>query len=326
METSKKPPSAELCRLTEEQAREFIESIRWPDGAVCPHCESKDVTRLGGEAHRKGLFKCKAKACRKQFTVTVGTIFQGSKIALRDWVYAFNRMCASKKGVSALQLQRELGLQYRSAWFLAHRVRYAMQQAPLAGLLQGTLEMDETYVGGKVRNRMTREEYWKAKGTFRERKYSGDNKTPVVALVERNGRVRTRAVPDVKAGNLRKVMREMVAEADPKAVLNSDQSPLYKQIGKGFSAHKSVDHAKHEYHRHADDAGINTAESFFALLKRGVYGTFHNVSRRHLQRYCDEFSFRWNGRGMTDRERTVAAISQAPGKRLSYRSPIANNG
>src|SRR5215831_17245351 len=133
----KKRDAAPLCRLTEDQARDLLESIRWPEGPVCPHCKSKQVTRLGGEAHRPGVFKCREKACRKQFTVTVGTIFQGSHISLRDWVYAFNRMCASKKGVSALQLKRELGLHYKSAWHMCHRIREAMRQEPLRGMLRG---------------------------------------------------------------------------------------------------------------------------------------------------------------------------------------------
>lgn len=314
--------AAPLCRMTEDEARAFFERIRWPDGPFCHHCGSVNVKRLEGKAHRAGVFKCREKECRKQFTVTTNTVMQGSKIALRDWAYAFYRMCASKKGISALQLKRELDLTYRAAWHLCHRIRHAMSKEPLRGLLQGTLEMDETYVGGKPRYPMTRPEYWKAKGTPRERKYHGDNKAPVVALVERNGNIRTRAIPDVKPGTLRKAMRELVAQADPGAVLNTDEHRAYLQIGKGFAAHKRVNHADREYHRHSDDAGINTAESFFGLFKRGLTGSFHHVSKRHLQRYADEFSFRWNHRKIDDRDRTVEAIKGMEGRRLTYRAPV----
>jgi transposase-like protein len=314
--------AAPLCRLTEDEAREFLEKIRWPDGAACPHCGSVNVKRLEGKAHRKGVYKCREKQCRKQFTVTVGTIFQGSKIALRDWVYAFNRMCQSKKGISALQLKRELGLNYRSAWFMAHRVRHAMAAEPLRGMLQGTVEMDETYVGGKPRNPMSPGEYWKAKGTPNERKYHGDNKAPVVALVVRDGNIRTRAIPDVKPGTLRKAMHELLEGVDCSgSVLNSDESRMYERLGKRFASHKTVNHGRREYHRHSDDAGINTAESFFGLFKRGIHGAFHHVSKRHLQRYADEFSFRWNYRKIDDRERTIEALKGANGRRLMYRGP-----
>jgi transposase-like protein len=183
-----KPPKIrlKLSRMSEDEARGFLEGIRWPHGPVCPHCGSQRVTRLQGKATRPGVFKCKEKGCRKQFTVSVGTIFQGSHIALRDWVYAFHRMCASKKGVSALQLQRELECSYRTAWFLCHRIRYAMAADPLRGMLQGTVEMDETYVGGKPRNPRSSAERWQAKASGQPIPYS--TKTPVVALVQREGR------------------------------------------------------------------------------------------------------------------------------------------
>jgi transposase-like protein len=314
--------AAPLCRLTEDQAREFLEKIRWPSGACCPKCGSVNVKRLEGKAHRTGVYKCREKECRKQFTVTVGTIFQGSKIALRDWVYAFNRMCASKKGVSALQLKRELGLNYRSAWFLCHRIRHAMAAEPLRGMLQGTVEMDETYVGGKPRDRRSWSEIRRLKAEGKPEAHS--TKVPVVALVVRGGNIRTRAIAEVKPGTLRTAMRELLEGVDQaNTVLNSDESRMYERIGKGFKAHRTVHHARGEYHRHSDDAGINTAESFFGLFKRGLHGAFHHVSKRHLQRYADEFSFRWNHRKIDDRERTVAAIKGAEGRRLSYRVPSA---
>jgi transposase-like protein len=318
MDTSKEPGKAALCRMTEDEARAFIESIRWPEGPVCPHCGSSKCTRLQGKATRPGVLKCNEKGCRKQFTVTVGTIFQGSHIQLRDWVYAFARICASKKGVSALQLQRELNLQYRSAWFLAHRVRWAMRQEPLRGMLRGIVECDETYVGGKRREPVA---LWKRNlAKQKGRPIPWSQKIPVVALVERSGRVHSRAVTDVAAPRLKASIRELV---HPSATIMTDEARQYRGLAKEFEGgHKTVNHSAGEYYRHADGAGINEAESYFALLKRGIYGVFHNVSKQHLQRYCDEFDFRWNHREVTDRERTIAAIRQAPGKRLSYSGPV----
>ncbi len=313
---------AALCRMSEDEARAFLEGIRWPNGPVCPHCGSQNIKRLEGKATRPGVFKCREKGCRKQSTVTVGTIFQGSKIALRDWVYAFASMCASKKGISALQLQRELGLQYRSAWFLAHRVRWAMRQEPLRGMLRGVVECDETWVGGKPRKHYKRYERRMAKAEGNP--IPKTTKTPVLALVERGGRVHSRAVTEVTAPRLKSAIRELV---DPDATVMTDENRAYQGIGAEFAGgHKTVNHSEKEYFRHADGAGINEAESYFALLKRGVYGTFHNVSKTHLQRYCDEFDFRWNHRDISDFERTKAAIKMADGKRLTYRPPTDEEG
>lgn len=315
---AKDKDTAPLYRMTEDEARAFLERIRWPDGPACPHCGSVNVVKLEGKATRPGVHKCREKGCRKQFTVTVGTIFHGSKIQLRDWVYAFGRMCASKKGVSALQLQRELGLQYRSAWFLAHRIRYAMTQEPLRGMLQGVVECDETYVGGKPRRHYLKVERRMAKAAGNPIPWS--TKTPVLALVERGGRVHSRAVTEVTAPRLKGAIRELVSKD---ATIMTDENRAYHGLGKEFAGgHKTVNHTDGEYYRHSDGAGINEAESFFALLKRGVYGTFHNVSKKHLQRYCDEFSYRWNTREVTDRERTETAIKMGDGKRLSYRQPV----
>ena len=295
----------DVARLTEDEARTILEAIRWPDGPVCPHCGSKTATRIQAKSKkvRDGLFQCNG--CRKQFTVTVGTVMERSHITLRQWVQAFHSMCSHKKGVSALQLQRNLGLHtYRAAWFLAHRIRLAMKVDPLASKLAGIVEVDETYVGGKPRK----------KGVSKRGR--GTKKTPVVALVERNGRIRTRVVEHINADNLKTAIRQTV---HPKAAIHTDELNLYKGIGQEFAGgHQTVNHSIGEYARGA--VNTNTAESFFALLKRGVHGTFHHISKTHLHRYCDEFSFRWDERKVTDGERTVAAIKGAEGKRLIYKT------
>lgn len=311
--------SAKLRRLSEDEARTFLEGIRWPGGPCCTHCGSVNVKRLEGTAHRPGVFKCREKGCRKQFTVTTGTVFHGTKIALRDWVYAFSAMCTSKKGVSALQLQRELGLQYRSAWFLCHRIRHAMESEPLKGMLKGIVEVDECYVGGRPRTSHSQAERSEARLAGKPIPYHNPNKTPVLLLVERGGRAHSRAVTDVTAPRLKTAIRELV---DKDSTIMTDELKHYRGIGAEFTGgHKTVCHGEKEYYRHSDGAGINEAESYFALLKRGVYGTFHNVSRRHLQRYCHEFDFRWNHREVSDHARTLAAIKGAEGKRLMYKQP-----
>jgi transposase-like protein len=292
----------DVSSFTEDRAREYFESIRWPSGACCIHCGSVRVTRLQGKSTRPGLLKCND--CRTPFTVTVGTILQDSHIPLRKWVLGFHLMCSSKKGYSAKQLQPNLGLKsYKSAWHMAHRIRYAMSAGPLAELLKGSVEVDETYVGGKPR---------RGDGNYHKRG-RGTKKTPIVALVSRGGHVRTRVVTSVDAKALKAATRENVAQD---AAIMTDELPAYRRPAKGFGGHLTVNHGIGEYSR--DGVNTNTAESFFALLKRGVYDTFHSVSKRHLHRYCNEFSFRWNSRNITDGERTEFAVRGAEVKRLTY--------
>jgi transposase-like protein len=298
----------DISQLTEERAREYLEGIRWPNGPVCPHCGSVEgITRFQGEVHRDGVYKCNP--CGQQFTVTVNSIFHGSHISIRTWLMALSIMCSSKKGVSALQLQRQLGLgSYRSAWHLAHRIRHAMAREPLASLLKGVVEVDEAYIGGKPR-KLSGEKAKRGRGT---------KKTPVVALIERDGRVRARKLEWISSNTLKEAIRDNV---DRSATIMTDEMPSYRGIGKEFAGgHKTVKHRKLEFAR-ADGAGINTAESFFALLKRGVVGSFHHISKTHLDRYCDEFSFRWDHRKSSDSERTIQAIRQSEGRRLTYAPP-----
>lgn len=300
---------AEISRLTDQEAREYLERVRWPNGPVCPHCDAHDnAAKLEGKAHREGVYKCRL--CRKQFTVTVNSIFERSHIPLRTWLMAFAIMCASKKGVSAKQLQRQLGLgSYQSAWHMAHRVRHAMSQEPLKGMLAGRVEVDEAYVGGKPR-----------RGNNEPRKTGrGTKKAAVVALVERDGQARAFPVQRVNADTLKGAVRENV---DRSAMILTDEWAAYRGLGEEFEGgHRTVNHSAGEYWRAG--VGTNTVESYFALLKRGVYGSFHHVSKRHLHRYLDEFSFRWNHRKMGDSDRTRAALRGAEGKRLTYKAPTS---
>ncbi len=291
----------QACKLTDEKAREYLEKLRWDSNPFCAHCGSLNVAKLNGKATRPGVYKCKDKYCRKQFTVTVGTIFEDSHIALRFWVMAFCLICSSKKGISALQLQRMLGLgSYKSAWHMAHRIRHAMAQEPLKGLLSGVVESDETWVGGKVKTGQ--------KGKMPE------NKVAVQALNQRDGPMRARAIGRVTVKNLRTSFDELVSDD---ATLYTDDLQAYKPIARRFKGgHESVCHSAGEYSR--DGVGVNSCESWFALLKRGIHGTFHHVGNGHLQRYCDEFSFRWNRRKISDAERTESALRLAPGCRLLY--------
>jgi transposase-like protein len=290
-----------------DEARELLESLRWADGVVCPRCDSKDVVKVEANRDkeiRKGLYRCKE--CRRnkrsnQFTVTVGTIFEDSHIDLDIWLQAITLLCSSKKGMSAHQLHRQLGVTYKTAWFMAHRIRYAMFQSPFsAKLLTGTVEADETWIGGKSR---------------RLGHQTGlENKTPVVSLVQRNGEVRSFIVPTVSAKTLKDVLLENI---NPSSHLMTDELSAYRKIGKNFSSHDTVTHKNFEYVR--GDAYTNTVEGFFSLLKRGINGVYHHVSKEHLHRYLAEFDFRYNHRKVEDHDRTISAIAGFTGKRLKYR-------
>jgi len=293
---------------TEEAAREFLEKILWPNGAVCPHCgvlgESYKLTaKPGTKTHvRPGVWKCGA--CRKQFTVKVGTIFEDSHIPLHKWLTVIHLLCSSKKGMSSHQVHRMAGITYKSAWFMTHRIRHAMK--PLScEKLQGTIEIDETYVGGKV----------KGKGA----KAAWDNKAPVVTLVERNGEARSFHVANVTAANLKPIIKENVHGWSQ---VMTDDAVVYPFVLKGHVAsHDTVNHSQEEYVRKEGGKNINTntVEGFFSLLKRGVYGIFHHLSKQHLHRYLSEFDFRYNDRKITDGERTEHAIQSVVGKRLMYK-------
>jgi transposase-like protein len=287
-----------------DKAREYLEAQVWPNGRVCPHCGSVgEHYELKGKTNRAGLYKCAD--CREPFTVTVGTVFERSKIGLHIWLQAVYLINSSKKGISAKQLERMLGVTYKTAWFMSHRIREAMHMGytgPLGG--NGSpVEVDETYWG-------TAE--GKTKGVA-----GYGHKMKVVTLVERNGHKRSFHVANVNAATLRPILKSQIAA---KARLMTDEATVYKKIGEEFAEHGVVHHAIKEYKR--GDAYTNTAESSFAILKRGLYGTFHNVSENHLQRYADEFDFRWNHRqalGIDDIQRTNEALKGIRNKRLTYR-------
>lgn len=295
----------------EESARAFLEATRWPHGAVCPKCGCINARRLGSvRGQRKGLGKVgKSKPCppglwfclecEAHFTVTVGTVMEASKIPLHKWLLAMYLMGASKKGVSAHQLHRTLGITYKSAWFLAHRIRYAMTQEPLKTRLGGVIEFDETYMGGKMRNTQH--------GQRQPAKY------PVVSLVQRGGGSRSFHVANVTAANLRKMLQEHVED---EAKVYSDSAPAHQNINPDFD-HHMVNHQAGEYVR--GPVHTNTVEGFFSILKRGIYGVYHHVSPQHLQRYLDEFDYRYSNRSIDDSRRAIGAIRASQGKRLKYR-------
>jgi transposase-like protein len=297
----------QVPNLTEDEARAHIEKMRWPDGPACVHCGSVNVYRMEGETVRAGLFACRD--CRGHFTVTVGTVMEDSHLPLSTWVRAFHFMATSKKGMSALQLQRNLGLgSYRTAWHLAHRIREAMRCEPVAAKLKGDVQVDETYVGGKPRRGVPKKPFSRGRGT---------TKTAVVALIESDGRAHSQPVAKVNAKTLREVMQNTV---DSTARIITDDFPPYVKIAEEFGGHSTVNHLAHEY-VNADGLTSNAAESYFALLKRGIHGTFHHVSKQHLHRYCDEFDFRWNGRKIEDTTRRDLAIKGIEGKRLFLYQP-----
>lgn len=299
-----------IASLTEPQAHEYLEGIRWPGGqVVCPKCGVIGNARLmTGKSTPARTWKCRD--CLKKFTVRVGTIFEDSHIPLRKWLIAFSMMCASKKGVSALQLQRELELgSYKSAWHMAHRIRYAMKEGPFRHLLDGRVEVDECYIGGKEKNKHAVDRKHDGRGAV--------GKAPVVALIARDGTLRAEVPESVGAKNLRAMLERNVAKT---ATLYTDELPAYKGLTSVFrGGHETVEHGTGEYVR--GDVHINTLEGFFSLLKRGLHGAYHHVDRKHLQRYVDEFAFRYNHRVSGDGARMNVALSQTEGKRLMYRRP-----
>ena len=253
-----------------------------------------------GQRNKRFLWRCHD--CKEQFTVRIGTVLEESRIPLRHWAYAFWRAATSKKGVSAMEIKRQTQLSYPSALFLLHRIRFAMTPEPeTAPKMTGTVECDETYVGGKPRP-----------GTGVHKRGRGTSKTPVLGIVQRDGNIHRRVVADVSAATLKSAIRECV---DNQARIVTDENLAYRGLGKEFAGgHQTVNHSNREYAR--GDVWTNTAESSFALIKRGLTGIYHAVSKEHLHRYLGEFDFRWNTRRLNDGERTSLAIQGASGKRL----------
>ncbi|HLH12438.1 MAG TPA: IS1595 family transposase [Methylovirgula sp.] len=287
----------------EAKAREWLEARVWPNGPVCPHCGTVDqATLMKGKTTRAGLYQCNS--CREPFTVTVGTLYERSKVPLHKWLAVTHLMMALKKGMSALQISRMIGLSYKTTWFLCHRIRESLRadyMLPPIGGSNKVVEADETYIGGKAKNRAHREPA---------------HKQAVLSLVEREGHVRSFHIANVTATTLRPIIAKNVQMA---SMLMTDESTVYPSIGKDFANHGAVNHSANEYARLGGFIHINTAENFFSIVKRGIVGSFHHVSEAHLHRYMLEFDYRYNTRDMTDAERFTASVSGIVGKRLTYR-------
>lgn len=293
----------------EDKARAYLEQQRWPDGPYCPHCgDSENFTRMEGKSHRPGLFQCNS--CRKTFTVTVGTLYERSKVPLHKWLFATHMLSASKKGMSAHQLHRMLGVTYKTAWFMAHRIREAMNE-PDPGPIGGKgkiVEADETYFGGKKGEW----EFRSGLGWRRKRGYAG--KRAVVSLVERGGNVRSFHVDKADGETIRKILFTNVPRDTD---LMTDESMLYRRPGKQYASHQRVNHGEREYAR--GNVSTNTIEGFFSIFKRGMKGVYQHCGEQHLKRYLSEFDFRYNTRNLTDSERADLALKGITGKRLTYR-------
>jgi transposase-like protein len=299
----------------EAAAFAHLESVLWADGVACPHCGSLgkhyDLRKT-----RMGLRKCQD--CRKQFTVKVGTVFESAHIPLHKMLQAVYLMCASKKGVSAHQLHRILGITYKSAWFLAHRVREAMRSGDLApmGGAGGTVEVDETFIGN--------DRTIKPKGVKKGRGYAHKHK--VLSLVDRDsGQVRSMVVESLSAKALTPILRENIAK---EARVMTDEAGQYHHVGKHFAEHGFTRHGQGEYVSQADRTiHTNTIEGYFSIFKRGMKGVYQHCGKQHLHRYLAEFDFRYNNRsalGVEDGTRQTRALNGIVGKRLIYRdSPVA---
>jgi transposase-like protein len=300
-----------MCNLTnpaftdEDKARELLEASRWPDGPVCPFCGQLDTVKpVNGDSMGSGWYYCTE--CQDKFTVRVGTLYERSHIPLHKWLLATHLVTSSKKGMSSLQISRMLGITYKSAWFMVHRIREGMtptKRDPIGG--QGrTVESDETVIGGKTTNRA----YAK----------KDPKKQTVLTLVDRDGESRSFHIANVKAKTLREAI---VKTVDRKSHFVTDELSSYVKIGREFAGHSTVNHSANEYVRLGGFAHVNTAEARFSLMKRAVFGTHHSVSEAHLSRYLTEWDFKWNTRRMKDGKRAAVALKGIEGKRLTYRIP-----
>jgi transposase-like protein len=310
---------------TEGDAYALLEELRWPSGPVCPHCGNRKAYFLkpkNGNSRASGPKKTmsqrrvwKCAACRKQFSVLTGTIFHGTKVPIAVWLTVIVQMCSAKNGISAREIERQHEVTPETAWFMLHRLREAMKRDPLAGVLRGTIVMDETWVGGSTAN-MHASKLNQGKKIVPGTRNVDPFKTPVVALVNQDtGEVRAEVVTSVNRSNLAKVIMEQVDAEN--STLHTDESAVYPPLARQFQAHRTVNHAKKEFVK--GRATTNPAESFFAQLKRSIDGTHHHVSPEHLQRYVNEFAFRYTTCKAKDTERVQMLVNGAAGRRLTYR-------
>jgi transposase-like protein len=296
----------------EASAYRWVEERVWPDGRLCPHCGTiGESGSLKGKSTRIGVYKCYA--CRKPFTVKVRTIFESSHIPLHIWLQAMFLMCSSKKGVSANQLHRTLGVTLKSAWFLAHRIREAMRDDGSSGPLGGEgkiVEADATFLGPSAPVETS-------KKSGRRKSPGLRGKVPVLTLVERNGRSRSFKADELTSESIQEIL---AANASRASRLHTDEARAFRKAGKDFASHETVNHGEEEYAR--DDVTTNTVEGFFSVFKRGMRGIYQQCGEQHLQRYLAEFDFRYSHRaalGVDDMERTEKVISGIIGRRLTYR-------
>ena len=295
----------------DEAARVYLEGLLWADGPVCPHCGVVDHAYA---TKRPGVYRCAEKECRKDFTVTMRTVMERSKIALHKWLIGFHLMASSKKGISTHQLHRTLDITYRSAWFMAHRIREAMRAGGIAPPMGGDgkiVEADETYFGkvepSKRRTKTTSGRSFTKKG-------KAANNRPIVSLVERGGNVRSFHVAVANKVNVTEIVRGNV---DKETRLHTDESRLYHGSEAHFATHETVKHSAKEYAR--GDVNTNSVEGYFSIFKRGMRGVYQHCAEKHLHRYLAEFDFRYNARKITDGERAVLLVLGISGKRLTYR-------
>jgi transposase-like protein len=306
-----------VLQWSDEQCRDYLVSCRWPDGVHCPKCGANSPYAITRKSKNKNkvntIYRCKS--CKRQFTATVGTIFEDSHIPLSTWFAAIYQMCASKKGVSAHQIHRELGVSYKSAWFMCHRIREAMRDKGIFSPLNGTIEADETYIGGRTRG------HWTIKERMNDEIQMGLRKRPphprmskavVLGILERDGRVRTKHIKEMNSKTALKVLSDNIDFKGSRLITDSHQA--YKQI----KYHLPHDIIRHEETYVKGDIHTQGIESYWSLLKRGLYGVFHHVDAKYLANYLNEFEYRFNRRKISDEERFASLMRQTQGRLLWY--------
>lgn len=294
----------------DNSCREYLEQIRWNGVPTCPHCGTVDENhyRLKVKGEFKGMYKCKG--CKERFTITVGTMFEGSHIGLRKWFIAMYIFSSHKKGISSHQLASDLGITQKSAWFMVSRMRHAFGFNADGSKLDGVIQADETFVGGKNKNRHADKKVEDSQGR------SVKDKTPVLGMMQTGGKVRLSVIPDTKAKTIKPIIENMVSNG---SILVTDEWQAYKALAKDY-AHIVVNHKENEYVRGAFHT--NSIENFWSLLKRGIYGIYHQCSPKHLHRYCDEFAFRFNSRKIGTGERFDFSLRNTENSRLTYKQLI----